>query len=189
METIELKQTHPDQGSREFKLDNEEIHYVINSPLRNDELSVALNVLDANPVIEGPIMAFVSQVNREPLVELFIDSPDKNTFDQFVATLQERITEEDFSRFQVSDKGVNVALDRLDESISMLKRYVDPTEIDSLLSALFALRDNPTDIPCQRAVADAFNELGFVQGQVLNYAPYLNYLLTGNSDQSSNFLG
>lgn len=189
METIEIIQKHPTEGSREFKLDNEEIHYVINSPLRNDELSVALNVLDAKPVIEGEIMAFVSQVNREPLVELFVDSPNKSAFDQFVATLQERIAAEDFSRFQVSDKGVKVAIDRLDESISMLKQYVDPTEIDSLLAALFALRDKPTDLQCQRDVADAFNELGFVQGQVLNYAPYLNYLLTGNSSQGSNFLG
>ena len=188
METIELRQKHPEKGSREFKLDNEEIHYVINSPVQDDELSVALCVLDVEPVIEDSTMAFVSQVNREPLVELFIDNPNKQSFDQFVETLQQRIAAEDFGNFHVTDSGVKVDVARLDESISMLKQYVDPTEIEHLFAALFALRDQPTDVQCQRTVADTFNELGFVQGQVLNYAPYLNYLLSGNRDQS-NFLG
>jgi len=188
MEILELIQKHPLKGSREFKLDDEEIHYIINSPLRNDELSVALNVLDAKPVTTGSILAFVSQINREPLVELFIDKPDKKTFDQFIEALQQRITVEDFSRFQITDKGVKVNADRLDESIRMLKRYVDPAEIDPLLTALFELQSNPNDVPCQQKVADTFNELGFVQGQVLNYAPYLSYLLSGGGEQS-NFLG
>ena len=188
METVELIQKHPEKGSRAFKLDDEEIHYVIHSPLQDDELSVALCVLDTEPVIDDATLAFVSQVNREPLVELLLDNPDKQTFDEFVATLKQRIAQEDFGYFHVNDSGVNVDVDRLDESISMLKQYVDPTEIEPLFAALFALRGKPTDIQLQRNVADTFNELGFVQGQVLNYAPYLNYLLSGNGEQGS-FLG
>lgn len=188
METLELKQEHPTEGSREFKLDAEEVHYTINSPLRDDELSVALHVMDAEPVVTGSTLTFLSQVNREPLLELLLDLPDKQTFDQFITTLKRRITEEDFSRFHVTDAGVNVDVGRLDESIRMLKQYVDPTEIEPLLSAMFALQSNPGDVQCQRNVADAYNDLGFVQGQVITYAPYLNYLLTGNRDQGS-FLG
>ena len=181
METIELAQKHPLKGSREFRLDADEVHYVINSPLRNEEaLSVPLHVLDAKPETTGSILAFVSQINREPLVELFVNKPDKQTFDQFAQTLKQRITEEDFSRFHVTNAGVTVDSARLDESISMLKQYVDPNEIEPLLAALFALRANPDDVDCQRNVAGAFNELGFVQGQVITYAPYLSYLLTGN---------
>lgn len=182
METLELIQKHPLKGSREFKLDDEEIHYVIKSPLRDDALSVALHVMDAKPIVNGSTLAFVSQVNREPLVELFIDKPDKQTFDQFVEILKQRIAEEDFSQFNVTDNGVKVDAARLDESVEMLKQYVDPAEIEHLLTALSALQGKPSDIQCQRDVADAFNELGFVQGQVLTYAPYLNHLLYGNEE-------
>jgi len=188
METLELIQKHPLKGSREFKLDNDEIHYVISSPLRNDSLSVVLSVLNAKPVTTGSMLAFVSQINKEPLVELFIDNPDKKTFDEFVEVLQQRITKEDFGRFSVTDDGVKVDVARLDESIAMIKQYVDPTEIESLLSTLSELRDKPTDLQCQRNVAEAFNVLGFAQGQVLNYAPYLSYLLSGSGEQT-NFLG
>lgn len=188
METLALKQEHPTEGSREFRLDADEVHYTINSPLRDDALSVPLHVMNARPVITDSTLAFISQINQEPLLELFVDQPDKQTFDQFVNTLKRRITEEDFSRFHVTDKGVTVDTERLDESIRMLKQYVDPTEIEPLLAAMFALQEKPGDVDCQRNVADAFNELGFVQGQVITYAPYLNYLLTGNRDQGS-FLG
>ncbi len=188
MDTLELIQKHTLHGRREFKLDAEEIHYVIHSPLRNDALSVALHVLDAQPVRTGSILAFVSQINREPLVELIVDKPDKNSFDSFIAALQQRISAEDFSRFHVSEQGVQVDLARLDEAVEMLQRYVDPTEINPLLSALSALQASPKDIACQQQVAAAFNELGFVQGQVLTYAPYLTHLLFGNDEQGS-FLG
>jgi len=188
METLELRQKHPLKGSRAFKLDNAEVHYVINSPLGDDELSVALSVLDVKPEITDSIMAFVSQVNREPLVELFIDKPDKATFDHFVKIMQQRIVEEDFSRLHVTDQGVNVDVARLDKSIGMLKQHVDPSEIESLLSALTILQAKPTDVECQRNVAEAFNELGFVQSQVMTYAPYLSHLLSGNG-KPANFLG
>jgi len=188
MKTLELIQIHPLKGSREFKLDDDEIHYVISSPLKNDSLSVVLSVLDAKPIIEGSIMKFVSQINKEPLVELFIDRPDKKTFHQFIEVLKQRITKEDFGRFNIPENGVSVNVTRLDESIDMLKQYVDSTEVESLLAALATLRDKPKELECQRNVAEAFNELGFVQGQILNYAPYLGYLLHGSGEQT-NFLG
>ena len=180
MKQLELKQTHPQNGSREFTLDAEEIHFTISSPLRNDSLTVPLHVLDAKPLVNDSTLEFVSQINKEPLVELFVDSPDKSSFDQFIEALKQRIADEDFSRFRVAEDGVKVDPARLGESIRMLKQYVDLNEIESLLAALFALQANPNDVVCQRNVADTFNALGIMQGQVLTYAPYLNNLLFGN---------
>lgn len=177
MEILELIQQHPLKGSREFRLVGDEVQYTINSPLKNESLSVVLNVLDSEPVITSSTLAFVSLVNREPLVELFLNKPDKETFDQFVKTMQQKIIEEDFGRFRLRDEGVYVNTERLGESIDMLQQYVNTAEIDPLLAALFELKANPGDVQRQNNVAKAFNELGFAQGQVITYAPYLNYLL------------
>jgi hypothetical protein len=180
-----LKQKHPLKGTREFKLVDDELQYSIHSPLKKESLSVVLCVLDPEPVISGSTLAFVSQVNREPLVELFLDKPDKKTFDAFVSTLRQRIAEEDFSRLRVRDKGVAVDVNGVSESIEMLQTYVNPAEIDRLLSALKALEAKPDDVECLVHVADAFNELGFVQGQVITYAPYILFLLSGINEDAS----
>lgn len=177
--TTRLVQKHAIKGSREFELVDDEVRYVIKSPLRTESLSVVLNVLDPEPVRSGSTLSFVSQVNREPLVELFLDKPDRETFDQFVSTMQRRIIEEDFGRLRVLDKGVEVNVDGVIESIDMLRQYVDPKEIEALLAALEALRQKPDNPQCLKRVADAFNELGFAQGQVLVYAPYISFLLSG----------
>lgn len=175
-----LVQKHPFKGTREFRLIGDEVQYAIQSPLKTESLSVVLNVLDPEPVISGSTLSFVSQVNREPLVELFLDRPDKETFDQFVKLMQLRIIEEDFSRFRARDKGVHVDIDRLSEAIEMLQKYVNPAEVEVLLSALHELKAKPDDVKCLNNVAEAFNELGFVQGQVITYAPYISFLLSEN---------
>lgn len=187
--TIRLAQKHAIKGSREFELVDDEVRYIIKSPLRTESLSVVLNVLDPEPVISGSMLSFVSQVNREPLVELFLDKPDRETVDQFVRTMRRRIIEEDFGRLRVTDKAVDVNVDAVTESIDMLLKYVDPQGIDSLLAALEELKQKPDDQECLKRVADAFNELGFQQGQVLAYAPYLSFLLSGAdaaSDRADN---
>mgnify|MGYP000302489731 CR=1 FL=1 len=92
--TATLLQKHPIKGTREFRLVGDELEYTIKSPLKSESLSVVLSVLDSEPVISGSNLSFVSQVNREPLVELFLDRPDKETFDAFVSTLRQRISED-----------------------------------------------------------------------------------------------
>jgi hypothetical protein len=182
--TTRLVQKHPIKGSREFELVDDEVRYIVKSPLRTESLSVVLNVLDPEPVRSGSTLSFISQVNREPLVELFLDKPDKETFDQFVRAMQRRIIEEDFGRLRVMDKGVDVNVDGVTESIDMLRKYVDPKEIEVLLGALEELRQKPDDPQCLKRVAEAFNELGFAQGQVLVYAPYIGFLLSGVGAES-----
>ena len=178
--TIHLKQKHPIKGSREFELNEDEVQYSIESPFKSESLVVVLSVLDPEPVISGSTLSFISEVNKEPLVEFFVNKPDKESFDHFISIMQARIIKEDFSRFHARDKMVAVDLDRLDETLSMLKSYVEASEIESLLTALVNLREEPDNLQCVNAVGRAFNELGFVKGQVVTYAPYISYLLSGN---------
>ena len=175
-----LVQKHPIKGSREFRLVDDEIQYTIKSPFKTDSLSVLFDVLDPEPVISGSTLSFVSKVNNEPLVELFLNKPNKESFDQFVKNLRLKITENDFGRFRVGDKGVDVDIARLDESIEMLQKNVDPTEIELFLSALVELKTKPDDVKCQSNVAEEFNNLGFAQSQVILYAPYINFMFSGN---------
>jgi len=175
-----LVQKHPIKGSREFRLVEDEIQYTIQSPFKTDSLSVLFEVLDPEPIISVSTLSFISKVNKEPLVELFLNNPNKEVFDQFVKNIQMKIIENDFGRFRVGDKGVDVDIERLSESIEMLQKNVDPTEIKSFLSALVELKTKPDDVKCQKNVAEAFNELGFAQSQVIIYAPYLNFMFSGN---------
>jgi len=179
--TPKLVQKHPLKGTREFQLIDNEIQYTIQSPLKTTSLSVLLDILEPDPVISGSMLTFISKVNKEPLVELFLDKPDKEAFDEFVEKTRQKIMENDLGRFRVTNEGVNVNLAMLNESIEMLQKNVDTSEIELLLSALIELKTKPSDIQYQRKVAETFNELGFAQSQVIFHAPYLNVLFFGNS--------
>jgi hypothetical protein len=182
--TSKLVQKHPIKGTREFLLAEDEVQYSIKSPFKTDSLSVLFDVLDPEPVISGSTLSFISQVNKEPLVELLLNKPDKEAFDEFVESLRQKIIENDFGRFRVGDKGIDVDIARLDESIEMLQTNVDatlePSEIKLFLSALVELKTKPDDLKCQKNVADTFNDLGFAQSQVIIYAPYINFMFSGN---------
>jgi hypothetical protein len=69
----------------------------------------------------------------------------------------------------------------------MLQRYVNPADIEGLLAALNELKAEPENVQRQQQVAEVFNGSGFVQGQVITYAPYLNFLLSGNKGVSDVF--
>ncbi len=71
---------------------------------------------------------------------------------------------------------VNVA--RLGEAIDMLERHLDTADLQVLMSALKALQAAPSHEPCFVAVVNAFNQLGFRQGAVLTYAPYISVLFS-----------
>ena len=74
--TVRIVQKHPARGTREFELVDDAIEYRISSPLGDEELSVVLSVLSPEPVVDGSMMYFVSEVNREALIKLFVDLPD-----------------------------------------------------------------------------------------------------------------
>ena len=64
-----------------------QIEYRVKSVFGDEELTVVLSVLDPKPVTKGSMLHFVSEVNREPLVKMFVDKPDAATFNAFVETL------------------------------------------------------------------------------------------------------
>jgi len=181
--TTKLSQKHILKGTRKFEIEGDSVHYQIKSPLKTEALSVVLHVLDSKPVVSSSLLSFVSCVNREPLVELFLNNPDKETFDAFVTTMKLRIHEDNFSRLRVKNKVGDV--DELNTAIEMLHTYLNTAEIEPLLGALEALKAKPEDEKCLGDLADAFNNLGFEQGQVLTYAPYISFLLAGVTEHES----
>lgn len=180
--TLTLSQKHPVMGKREFRLVEDEIQCDIKSPLKTESLSVVLFMLDPDPVISGSTVSFLSHVNREPLVKMFLNKPDKETFEQFVSAMQQRISEEDFGRYRARDKQLDVDVERLDRDIKMLQSYVNTPEIEPFLAILLKLKENPEDMESLNSAINMFNELGFVKAQILTYASYVNFLLSGAGD-------
>ena len=176
--TNKIVQKHPDRGTREFELVDDAIEYRISSEFADEELTVALSVLVPEPVVDGSMMYFISEVNREALIKLFVDLPDKETFAKFVGTVQRRIHEESFGNLDADNRKTEVTRDQVDTTIRMLETYLDPTTIEKLLSALRHLSEAPDNREYLSQVIDAFNELGVQQGQVLTYAPFFNTLLS-----------
>ncbi|MGD8743700.1 MAG: hypothetical protein PVH46_09775, partial [Granulosicoccaceae bacterium] len=84
--------------------------------------------------------------------------------------------ESDEARENISFQPVNA--ERVDADITMLKTYLDEADIRPLLASLETLKAEPQNEAAFQKVMDAYNELGFNQGAVLTYAPYLKVLLS-----------
>ena len=82
-------------------------------------------------------------------------------------------------------KPVNVV--SIEHTIEMLKQYLDSKEIEPLISALQALREEPESQPFFERVQLAFDSLGIEQGAVLTYAPYVGILLSDDPFNRESF--
>ncbi|MEE9332735.1 MAG: hypothetical protein V3U65_01455 [Granulosicoccaceae bacterium] len=173
-----IVQKHPDRGTREFELVDDAIEYRISSPFGDEELSVVLSVLSPEPVVDGPMMYFLSEVNREALIKLFVDLPDASTFAGFVHTLKQRIREEDFGKLSADNRKSAITREQVDTTIRMLETNMDPASIDELLSTLRSLAEAPGNHEQLNRVVEAFNTLGVQQGPVLSYTSFFNTLLS-----------
>ncbi len=176
--TNKIVQSHPDKGLREFELVDDVINYQMSGPLGDEELTVVLSALSPEPVRDGSMLYFVSGVNREPLIKLFVDLPDTQIFTAFVSLLQRRIAEEDFGKLAADNRNSAITRDQVETTIHMLETHLDTNTISELLSALRGLADAPEDRKQLHGVVDAFHSLGIQQGQVLTYAPFFNTLLS-----------
>ncbi len=176
--TSRIVQKHPDRGTREFELVDDAIEYRISSPFGDEELTVVLSALSPEPVVDGPMMYFLSEINREALIKLFVDLPDAETFAEFVRTLKQRIKEEDFGKLSADNRKSPITQEQVDTTIRMLETNVDPSSIDELLSTLRGLSEAPGSHEQLGRVVEAFNSLGAQQGPVLTYAPFFNTLLS-----------
>ena len=176
--TTRIIQNHPERGSRQFELVDDAIEYCVTSPFGDEELTVVLSVLSPEPVVDGSMMYFLSEVNKEALIKLFVDLPDAETFNEFVRALKQRIKEEDFGKLSADNRKSAITQEQVDTTVRMLETYVDPTSIDDLLSSLRSLSEAPSDHERLDRVVEAFNGLGVQQGAVLSYAPFFNTLLS-----------
>ena len=82
---------------------------------------------------------------------------------------------------ELKNKGQTIKVADIDIALSMLNRHMDSQaikDIDPLISALEALKAEPQNEARQIEVVKAFNGLGFLQGAVLTYAPYLNVFVS-----------
>ncbi len=161
--TTKIVQKHPELGTREFELVSDAIEYRVSSPYGDEALSVVLSVLSPEPVVDGPMMCFLSQVNHEALVKLFVDLPNADKFAAFVRTLQQRIREEDFGTLNAANRKSTITQEQVDTTIHMLETNVDPTSINALLVTLRHLSEAPGDRIRLHQVVEAFNDLGMQQ--------------------------
>ena len=176
--TNKITQKHPNNGTREFELVDDAIEYKISNQFGDEELSVVLSVLSPEPVEDGAMIYFVSEVNREALIKLFVDLPDSDTFSGFVQTVQQRIREEDFGTLAADNRKSAITSEQVDTTIRMLETNVDPKSIEELLSTLRSLSGEPGNRERLNQVVEAFNNLGVQQGSVLTYAPFFTTLLS-----------
>ena len=179
--TTKIVQKHPDRGTREFELVDDAIEYRISSPFGDEALSVVLSVLSPEPVVDGLMMYFLSEVNREALIKLFVDLPDADTFAGFVRTLKQRISEEDFGKLSADNRQSAITREQVDTTIRMLETNMDPLSIDELLRTLRKLSDTPDDHERLNQVVEAFHSLGIEQGSVLSYTSFFNTLVSSDA--------
>ena len=74
----------------------------------------------------------------------------------------------------------NINSATLDTSVKLLRQHVNDVSIEPLISAIEALKNDTGNETLFAAFADAFSDLGIVQGAVLTYAPYLSSLLSND---------
>jgi len=204
-----LTQKHLIKGTREFEIVGEQINIRIKAPFKQEErLSVMLTVLNPDPVIGTSSLDFVSRVNGEPLVSLMLAKPNPEVFNDFVNTLKELAAAEynvfsglrpaaaatglqanvyeEPPEFDDSDDALPVErrpvdVEQVDIAIHMLQTHVDADQAEELIGALRALRAAPEDDANLDQVLKVFSGLGPSQGAVLTYAPYIGFLMSGNS--------
>lgn len=204
---MKLTQKHLLKGFSEFEIIDDYVRVRSKAPFKDVvDLTVMLTILNPEPVITRSSLSFTSRVNGEALISLRLGKPDADAFNAFVNMLKRRAQEE-YQAFaglrsvrQPTGLAANVYeeppdfddgiqdgavafrddLDtaRIDESIEMLKLYLDRDDILPLVTAMEALRADPKNAALQLQVVSAFNDLGAAQGAVLTYAPYVGILLS-----------
>lgn len=205
--TTKLVQKHLLKGSREFEIIDDRVELRIKAPLKAMEsLTVMLTVLNPEPVISRSELNFVSRVNGEALLSLYLGKPNTDEFNAFVNELKQKALQEYNAFAGLKQVAPSAAMDanvydeppefeeandseriakitkkvnraRVEEAIQMLKAHLDFTDETPLLASLLALHAEPTNETHLINVINAFNELGPQQGAVLTYAPYVGILL------------
>jgi hypothetical protein len=83
----------------------------------------------------------------------------------------------------MSSQSPLVDLHRIETSTMMLKQYLAEEDIAPLIEVLELLAADPRDEVLLGRLADVFGGLGFLQGAVLTYAPYISIVLAGRQPE------
>lgn len=203
--TTRLVQKKLFKGTQEFEIVDDTVNVRIKTPFKEKELSVVFTILNPEPVIEDGFLHFHSRVKCGPLLSLYMNKPNPKEFNAFVEELKRRAQaynvflgdgqatmgqapggnsfEEppefaDLGQARTAVPGREVNVERVEASIQMLEQYLGSEDMRALLSALEALRAEPQNSSNMARLAEAFNDLGPVQGAALTYAPYIGILLS-----------
>lgn len=203
---IKLTQKLSFKKSQVFELTDNTLHIHVKNFLKEEKLTLLLNNLSPDPVINGSFMEFHSHDSAEPLISILIDKPNANEFNAFINQLKKRVLEEyntiaernsstqaaavatnryeeppefeEIDKNELKNKGLSINVADVDIAIDSLNRFMDEKDISLLLTALKALKTEPQNETYQEKVVRVFNELGPLQGAVLTYAPYLNIFVS-----------
>ncbi len=205
---MKLTQKHLFKGTQEFEIVDDYVKVRIKPLFKDEEtLTVMLTVLNPEPVISRSSLDFTSRVNGEALLSLFLGKPNAEEFNAFVSALKQKATDEyqsfaglkavnpattglganvydeppEFDEPEVERQahtGKDLDIDRIDESIQMLKMHLNSDEFLPFMTAMEELKADPKNEELQIKVVTAFNELGPTQGAVLTYAPYVGILMS-----------
>ncbi len=201
---MKLIQKHLIKGTQELELIEDYVNIRTKAPFQDEEeIRVMLTVLNPEPAISKSRLNFNSRVNGCPLISLYLGRPNSQEFNAFVSEIRQRALEE-FSSFaglrppgpasemDTSDpcevdesaedhlvkakKIIDAA--RVESAIEMLVAQMDLKDIEPLVSALEALKEEPQNRALLVQLLHAFNDLGPRQGPVLAFAPYVSVLLS-----------
>ncbi len=203
---MKLVQKHLLKGTREFEIADDLIHVRTRTLFTKEKSTVVLSMLNPEPVVNRNCLEFCSRVNGHPLLALYLNKPDAESFERFVDALKQRARAEyaaftglrsgapveahaansydeppEYGEPQKPRPGIGgkpVSAESIDSSIRMLRQHMDGDEIDPLLEALEALKSEPDNESNFDRLVTAFDELGSRQGAVLTYAPYVTLLLS-----------
>jgi hypothetical protein len=204
---MKLTQKQLLRGTQEFEIVDDHVKVRIKAPFKDEEtLTVMLTVLNPEPVITRSSLDFTSRVNGEALLSLYLGKPNADEFNAFVSALKNKAQDE-YQAFaglkhtnprpalgdnvfdeppefdddaQPQSTHLGKALDpyRIEESVQMLKTYLNSEDIAPFMAALEKLGADPRNEALQIEVLHAFQDLGPTQGAVLTYAPYVGILMS-----------
>lgn len=194
------------KGSREFEILEDSVQVRIKTLRKEQKLTVSLAILNPEPVVNRRFLEFHSRVKCGPLLSLFLDNPDPETFHEFVGELKQRAREEyseytglrsgsraeglaansyeqppefdEPEKHRIRKNTKPVRTESIDSSIRMLEQHLQDEDIEPLLAALQALKVEPNNESHLDQLVKAFDDLGQQQGAVLTYAPYIGLLLS-----------
>lgn len=83
------------QGTREFEISGDAVYVRMKGLLKEEKLTVALSMLDPEPVMKGAELVFRGHAQGETLLSLLLNVPSAGEFNVFVDTLKHRISGND----------------------------------------------------------------------------------------------